>query len=260
MPLTYHTGPRGLIGSLVGILNSAGTQTNYGVIPAMTLDDGTGTGSPLGSAANPLNITSGSGASSNQVQGNAASGATDTGNPVKIGGLYATPATGALGQRQNALTDQYGNLRASLVGSQLIVGSDASSNNLTFVGDPASQSANLKLAIAGFVFNGTNWDRQRGDVVSTFSRTPPTTKAASAVTAGSTTSQQLFAASATRSKVLIQNQDAAINIFVNVGAAAVAGAGNLRIAPGSTLELTGTSEAINLIAASGTPAICAWQF
>lgn len=126
----------------------------------------------------------------------------------------------------------------------------------------ATATTNSKLVVMArkTVWNGTNWDRARGDTVSAFSRPAPRAKSASGVTAGSTTTQQLFAANATRSRVVIQNQDAAINVFVNLGAAAVAGAGNLRISPGATLELTGTSEAINLIAASGTPAICAWEF
>lgn len=76
----------------------------------------------------------------------------------------------------------------------------------------------------------------------------------------STTSQQAAAANATRTLVVIQNQDAAINIFLNVGAAATAGAGSIRIAPGATYELYGSTGTINLIAASGTPLVTVWEF
>lgn len=89
---------------------------------------------------------------------------------------------------------------------------------------------------------------------------PGRAKTTSAVVAGSTTSQQLFAANASRSRLVVQNQDASINIFVNLGAVATAAAGSLRIPPGGSLDITGTNQAVNVIAASGTPAITAWEF
>lgn len=89
---------------------------------------------------------------------------------------------------------------------------------------------------------------------------PGRAKTTSAVTAASTTSQQLYPANTSRARLIIQNQDAAINVFVNFGAAATAGAGSLRIAPGGTLDISGTNQAVNVIAASGTPAITAWEF
>ncbi|MDH7638954.1 hypothetical protein [Sphingomonas oryzagri] len=256
MALTYHISARGTPGTLIYLTGADGVARGT-VIPAMTLDDGTGTGSPLGSAANPLTVTSGSGASSNQVQGNVADGASDAGNSVKVGGLV-----------NNTLGTTYTNgqrapLPVDAKGAPYYVLKSNNGTSVATVQTPTNGSASTSGLYANsqnMVWNGTQWVFQAGDSVSVYSRTPPTTKTASAVTTGSATSQQLFAANTSRSKVLIQNQDASINVFVNVGAAAVAGAGNLRIAPGATLELNGTSEAINLIAASGTPAICAWQF
>lgn len=73
---------------------------------------------PIGTAANPIITSSGSGATAGQVQGNSAAAATDSGNPVKIGGVYnATLPTYATGQRGDIQIDQNGNQRATIVPS-----------------------------------------------------------------------------------------------------------------------------------------------
>lgn len=79
------------------------------------------------------------------------------------------------------------------------------------------------------------------------------------VTAG-TTSAQAAPANATRKRLFIQNLDAAINVHINLGAAATTGVGSVRISPGASLELTGTSQTVNVIAASGTPLVTIWEF
>lgn len=190
------------------------------------------------------------------ADGTPATGGSST-SPSIAGLEYnSTPPTLTNGQTDALQGDSRGNLKVSVWGKDSASGVDISSN--------ASDGSNalVGLVTAGFnkVYNGSTWDRMRGDTVSMFSRNAPRTKSGSALTAASTTSQQAFAANSLRTRLLIQNQDAAINIFVNLGAVAVAGAGNMRIAPGASLELTGTSEAVNVIAASGTPAIAAWEF
>lgn len=74
---------------------------------------GDGTCVPV-SASNPLPVSSasaGTGATADQIQGNAASGAADTGNPVKTGGKYnASPPTLADGQRGDMQLDSNGRL------------------------------------------------------------------------------------------------------------------------------------------------------
>lgn len=78
----------------------------------------------------------------------------------------------------------------------------------------------------------------------------------------STTSQQLMASNASRKYFFIRN-DSAIDVWVNLGAtaAAAAGSGNLKVAAnGGHLEINGASSAVNIIAASGTPAITAREF
>lgn len=76
----------------------------------------------------------------------------------------------------------------------------------------------------------------------------------------STTSQQAAAANTSRRRLFFQNLDAAINVHVNLGAAATTGLGSIRIAPGQSLDLTGTSGTVNVIAASGTPLVTIWEF
>lgn len=73
---------------------------------------------PIGTAANPVVTASGTGTNSSQVQGNVASGATDSGNPVKVAGVYnATLPTLATGQRGDIQVDSNGNQRAVNVAS-----------------------------------------------------------------------------------------------------------------------------------------------
>ena len=111
------------------------------------------------------------------------------------------------------------------------------------------------------VYNGATWDRQRGDVSASFSKEPPLVGTDRSVTA-TTTSAQLMAANATRSKFFIKN-DSLIVVWINMGATAVAtaGGGNIAIAAsGGFFEFAGYSGAVNIIAASTTAAITAREF
>ena len=76
----------------------------------------------------------------------------------------------------------------------------------------------------------------------------------------STTSQQAAPENLSRRRILMQNLDAAINVHVNLGDVATTGLGSLRLAPGSSVEFTGTSQAVNVIAVSGTPLVTIWEF
>ena len=117
----------------------------------------------LGTASNPFATTSaGTGAAADQVQGNVAAGSTDTGNPVKIGGVVETAAYGAAltdGQRRNLLLTQYGWAKVAPAFPQ--AGTDAFTNTLSFMGNTGL--APQLLANANYYFNGTTWDRARGD-------------------------------------------------------------------------------------------------
>lgn len=204
----------------------------------------------VGTASNPF-VTNGG-------------GGTQT-TPSIAGGEYSSALPALTNGQTDALQLTSGGALVAAVSGMPFSGIDALSNaNLIYPvsgGTGGNQTTQRTgLVVAPSVFNGSTWDRQRGDTVSMYSRNAPRTKNSSALVAASTTSQQAFAANTLRTRLLIQNQDAAINIFVNLGAAATAGGGSLRIGPGGSLDLTGTSETVNIIAQSGTPAITAWEF
>jgi hypothetical protein len=94
-----------------------------------------------------------------QVVGDSANAATDSGsNPVKIGGVYlSTPATYTTGQRGNYLMGAKGGFPI-VAGSAAVAAADAVSNTNTIQFNTYANTSGL-LQIAGFVFNGTTWDR-----------------------------------------------------------------------------------------------------
>lgn len=77
-----------------------------------------------------------------------------------------------------------------------------------------------------------------------------------------TTSAQIMAANAARTRFYVVN-DTAIDVWIRpAGAAsAAAGGGNIKVpANGGSFELAGNTDAWHAIAASGTPAITAREF
>lgn len=98
-----------------------------------------------------------------------------------------------------------------------------------------------------------------GDATASFSKQPPLAKTDRSITA-STVSQQAAAASAIRNRLFIKNNDAAISVFVNLGAVATTGIGSIEVAPKGIFELSGTNQALNVIAASGAPTVTIWEF
>lgn len=203
-----------------------------------------------------FSIASGTGTSAGQIQGNVAHGSTNTGFPVGIGGFASTsiPTAVTTGSRVNALFSVNG-FAYSAIG----IGSAGVENNNTAISDGQAGFLSYNFGVRPQVYNGATWDRMRGDIVSPFSRQPPKAKVdrGTAVTASSV---QYAAANATRSKLVIQNQDAAISVYVNFGAAATVGGGSFRIGPGLSQEFTGTTDAVFLIATTGTPAVVIWEF
>lgn len=104
-----------------------------------------------------LNVTS---------TGNVASAATDSGNPVKVGCIYnSTLPTFTDGQRANCGSDSRGNIGV-IVKFSSATGVDAVSNTSVISGS-ATTVANASggtnpLLTAGYIYNGTTWDRRRG--------------------------------------------------------------------------------------------------
>ena len=103
-------------------------------------------------------VINGSGSGTTQVVGNVASGATDTGNPVKIGAKYnATLPTFADGQRGDIQIGTRGSANVTLYGpnstTPITVTSlqDASANGI----------APLAVNSFGSLYNSSTWERQR---------------------------------------------------------------------------------------------------
>lgn len=93
------------------------------------------------------------------VEGNVASGATDSGNPVKIGGVISTtlPSSGTTGQRRDVWMTQAG---AIVIAGMSATGGDGANNgNIATPMFPNGQS--FGWGTAPYRFNGTSWDRDR---------------------------------------------------------------------------------------------------
>lgn len=173
----------GVAGAQVAYPTAAGPGVKVaGTVPLQC--DATGKNCAPVSAANPLVVSgaaggatsanqTATGASAQTVQGNVASGATDAGNPVKIGGLYSSsPPVLTNGKR--------GDLQLTQRGFGIVAIGDASNANAAAVfyngggGVPITDGQGfgftgfLGSVGIGMVFNGTGWDRQRGDASGTY--------------------------------------------------------------------------------------------
>ena len=104
----------------------------------------------------------GTGTSSGQVQGNVGNGTADSGNSVKIGGLANTgvPVAVLNGQRVDAFYTQNGMAVASVGVSTASADGQTNSSVAPF----ATNSGTFPLAVMPIVFNGTTWDRPRGNI------------------------------------------------------------------------------------------------
>ncbi len=103
--------------------------------------------------------------------GNVASGATDSGNPLKVGGIFNTALpTFTAGQRGDWQFDNKGKgLITTNAGLSALT--DASTNSpFVIVGNQSSTNAAVTTAQQSYsmLFNGTTWDRTRGDVNGTW--------------------------------------------------------------------------------------------
>ena len=194
------------------------------------------------------------------VVGNVANSAADTGNPVKVGGVNRTTRpTYTDGQRTELQLDTRGNLATAIYGADgtTAVGIAVMSADAIAGGSAAGLNArNFNL-----VYNGTTWDRQRGDTNATYVKAPPTSGTDRSGTA-TTTASSLMVSNTNRTRFFIKNDDVT-DIWIALGApvtAAIA-AGNIKIpANGGYFELEQYTGSINVIAASGTAVYTAREF
>lgn len=126
------------------------TQVNRVALATGSAGDGTGNAVPVG-PTNPL-----------PMGGNVASGATDTGNPILIGGYGSstTPSAVSNGQRVRAWFGLQGQQVVSAYPTGF-TGADGQSNTVNGVAD--YQGNLVRQAVRVEYFNGTTWDRMRGD-------------------------------------------------------------------------------------------------
>lgn len=115
------------------------------------------------------------------AQGNAAHGAVDIGNPLKMGcrSQAALPASTAAGNRTDVLCDQFGKQVVALGVAQNAA--DGMANTVT-APTPLNTGTSSGLLTANLYFNGAFWDRVRGDVTGAYVVQTPTAAAANAIT------------------------------------------------------------------------------
>lgn len=102
------------------------------------------------------------------VVGNIASAATDSGNPVKAGTKYnSTRPTFTDGQRADLQGDNRGNASVLPCLSQTAAADAFTNGNIGWCRDQANSTI-LAMATAGYLYNGSTWDRQRGDTTGTY--------------------------------------------------------------------------------------------
>lgn len=104
------------------------------------------------------------------VGGNVANNAVDSGNPVKVGCIYSASAALSgltVANRADCQADNVGNLRVRS-GYLAVTGADGVANaSLTMSPNTGSNNSAQggPLQAAGYGFNGTTWDRLRGDTL-----------------------------------------------------------------------------------------------
>lgn len=156
-------------------------------------------------------VSSGSGTTADQVQGNAAAAATDAGNPVKVGGVFMAPPTVlTTGQRGDMQMDSNGNIKISLMASGSNNAIVAASDNTDAFGT-ASTSTRLMVIARNTMFNGVSWDRDtKATSVGRIASCAATTNATSVkASAGTVHSIDLYNAAATVKFLKLYNKASA---------------------------------------------------
>lgn len=139
----------------------SGTLPAFAAIPAFKVDQTTPGTTNLVAAgqSGTWNI----GTLSTVTGGGVASGATDSGNPIKIGAPYnSTLPTFTTGQRGDLQIDSRGNTRSLLVGG-VANGADGQANSGGMIQPYSAGSSTITGLLWGAtsIFNGATWDRTR---------------------------------------------------------------------------------------------------
>jgi len=111
--------------------------------------------------ANSVPVTLASDTDTLPVAGSVASGATDSGNPVKVGAKYnSTLPTLTDGQRGDIQIGSRGSINVQL---KVADGSGSISSTSTPADGASNSVTNLNTSAYQMGYNGTTWDRMRGD-------------------------------------------------------------------------------------------------
>lgn len=155
-----------IIGALASLLTIgiADAQTSNGRATTAAPTYGNNTTAPLSldlSGALRVAVTA-MATFTQQVVGNVASGAADSGNPVKVGGIYnSTLPTFTNGRRGDMQIGTRGSHHVELWASDTAVPSVYRADNADDVAVSATVN-NLGILSRLTIFDGTNWDRLRG--------------------------------------------------------------------------------------------------
>lgn len=141
-----------------GITTDSGVTVYQGSLPWNSLGTATvGAALPAGAAYIGL-VTLGNG-----VFGDAASGSADSGNPVKVGGKYSSTApTFTDGQRGDLQLGSRGAAKVEIWAAGAVVSQTTRADNADDVAVSATAN-NWAVINRNTVFDGTTWDRMRGD-------------------------------------------------------------------------------------------------
>lgn len=154
------------------------------------------------SASNPLQVSiANTGANATAIKvdgstttqpitGSVASGATDSGNPVKIGGVYnATQPTVTDGQRVDLQATTRGSLKVTLFGNDVATALLNSGDNSDATAVSGTNNK-LNTISRSTVFNGTSWDRMRGDTNGTYTTEVPLATSTNALSNATSTAYE----------------------------------------------------------------------
>lgn len=121
------------------------------------------------SAANPQTTS---------AAGDVASGATDSGNPVKIGCKYSASYSSLTDQqRGNVACNAFGNILVSVAGAPIAIG-DSVTPNMTLGNNAVTPSTSIIPTVLPQVWNGTSISVQRGDTLGSWVNVAPSSTAA----------------------------------------------------------------------------------
>lgn len=164
------------------------------------------------SASAPLPVTS---------QGNAAAGTADSGNPVKMGGVYNSSApTLTTGQRGDLQLTNAGNLAVQIMRT--------GSSSVTTVASGADGVSNsigaLNIQSFGMLYDGTStWNRQRGDTTGAYVVSKGGSSLATGQVSVGTSSTLVAAARAGRGEITVSVGAANVCAFGNTGVTTLTG-------------------------------------